>query len=209
MWDLSQPLPRNMSSKFFIVFLTASALFHFLLLKSLHALPKERPSVTKIVGSVVRAKVVSGALFKRTSIAGGGGSGEGGVAVKGLRTVNSLHKSHKKKTEDEGLPSFEEVLGTFGVEEVSPLYLYLDKIKELIKSQWNIPPALKDRVSGLKCKILLKVRRDGEVMEKEFTLRSGDDVYDSSAMRAIEKSEPLPPFPSGIPHDEIELEVEF
>lgn len=192
-----------MKRRFFLIFLALSALFHFMLLSSLQSLPRGKPRSSKIL-TVINTRIVSGDLFKKVS-----GSGDKvGFVERGLRTVSSL-SSTEKEGRGRGLLSFEEIIGAFGVEEVSPVYLYLEEVKELIRSRWNLPPGLKDRVVGLKCKILLRVRRDGHVLRKEFTLRSGNDVYDNSAMRAIDKSEPLPPFPLGIPDEEMELEVEF
>jgi len=51
------------------------------------------------------------------------------------------------------------------------------------------------------------VKRDGAILKRRFKKRSSSAVFDESVSKAIERSNPLPPFPEGYrkSHDEIEI----
>jgi len=79
---------------------------------------------------------------------------------------------------------------------------YYNTIWEIIKDAWVIPEGVNVR-RGLETVIGLTVAKDGRVLSIEIENSSGNDPFDQSAIRAIEKSSPLPPLPG----DEKSMEV--
>jgi colicin import membrane protein len=53
------------------------------------------------------------------------------------------------------------------------------------------------------------VKRDGSILKTEIKKRSSDDMFDQSVIKAIERSDPLPPFPEGYRKSYDEIEINF
>jgi len=61
----------------------------------------------------------------------------------------------------------------------------------------------------LKAMIVLTVRRDGTILETKIKRRSGDPLFDESALKAVKRSDPLPPFPEIYKKSYDEIEIIF
>jgi colicin import membrane protein len=87
-----------------------------------------------------------------------------------------------------------------------PIRMYQMEVEFWIKSNWAYPVALQ-RSKDLEAVVVLMVKRDGSIVKTNFKKRSSDKIFDQSVSKAIERSDPLPPFPEGliISHDEIEI----
>jgi colicin import membrane protein len=86
------------------------------------------------------------------------------------------------------------------------MQLYQMEVENLIKSNWHYPSALESR-KDLEAIVVLAVKRDGTILKTRFEKRSADALFDESVLKAIERSNPLPPFPEGyrMTHDELEI----
>jgi len=84
--------------------------------------------------------------------------------------------------------------------------LYQIEVESWVKSKWAYPTAARD-AGNLESVIFLKVKSDGTIQKSWFEKRSNDTVFDQSVQKAIERSDPLPPFPEGYrkSYDEIEI----
>lgn len=80
--------------------------------------------------------------------------------------------------------------------------LYQMKIRQRIMNQWIVPLKFTEEAMGLVCRIVVHINDQGDVVQKEWERRSGNDAYDLSAMRAIERASPL-----DIPPDRLKFEV--
>lgn len=89
------------------------------------------------------------------------------------------------------------------------LRTYYNTVWQRIKEGWIIPPSLLEENQGLETVIVIKVQRDGGIVERWFEKKSGSPVYDESAMRAIQKANPLPPFPEELDGDFLEIGIRF
>ncbi|HDZ90174.1 MAG TPA: TonB C-terminal domain-containing protein [Deltaproteobacteria bacterium] len=89
--------------------------------------------------------------------------------------------------------------------------IYQLAVEEQIKSNWSYPVALVSpkKRSGLIAIVVVKVRNDGTIMKSWFKERSSDSVFDGSVLKAIERSDPLPPFPQGYRKSYDEIEIRF
>ncbi|MDD5223287.1 MAG: energy transducer TonB [bacterium] len=69
---------------------------------------------------------------------------------------------------------------------------YLEGVSRKIKSAWAYPAA-KPRQQLI---VSIKIRADGQVTDAKIEKSSLDQAYDASALRALQKANPLPPLPS-------------
>mmetsp|Transcript_571 Transcript_571/g.378 ORF Transcript_571/g.378 Transcript_571/m.378 type:complete len:285 (+) Transcript_571:929-1783(+) len=81
-------------------------------------------------------------------------------------------------------------------EEIDELVrVYQAEIKYQIQRNWAFSKHLVGDGSYLETVLIIKIMSDGEVKDVVFEKRSGNDYLDGSALRAVMKSNPLPPLP--------------
>jgi len=85
---------------------------------------------------------------------------------------------------------------------------YYGFIQSRVKGNWILPPSLrpKDNVVTI---IEVKILSNGAVERLNFEKRSGNRYVDDSAMKAVQKSIPFPPFPEGMMDSYIEIGLRF
>lgn len=88
------------------------------------------------------------------------------------------------------------------------LRTYYNAIWQRIKEEWILPEGFLEEVKEVPV-IVIKVGRDGGIVESWFEKKSGNTMYDESAMRAIKKANPLPPFPQELEEDALEIGIRF
>jgi colicin import membrane protein len=86
--------------------------------------------------------------------------------------------------------------------------IYRMTVETLIKGNWSYPVAVQNQKSP-QATVLVKVREDGTILDFSFKERSSDAIFDQSVLKAIEKSNPLPPFPEGYMKSYEEFEINF
>lgn len=88
------------------------------------------------------------------------------------------------------------------------LRAYYNSIWQRIKEEWILPGSLLEEVEEIPV-IVIRLRRDGGIVESWFEKKSGSLMYDESAMRAIKKANPLPPFPQELDEEFLEIGIRF
>ncbi len=87
--------------------------------------------------------------------------------------------------------------------------IYQMEVREKIKSNWSFPSAHLDSKTkkDLEAVVVVKVKSNGTILESWIKKRSSSVIFDQTVIKAIERSDPLPPFPEGYrkTHDEIEF----
>ena len=87
--------------------------------------------------------------------------------------------------------------------------IYQMEVEQRIKSNWSYPVALLSPESrrALEAIVVIKVKSSGKILKFWVMERSSDIMFDQSVIKAVERSDPLPPFPEGYrrTHDEIEI----
>lgn len=97
-----------------------------------------------------------------------------------------------------------------GTVEGLSLSLYKLQVENRIKSNWVYPYALLNPGKrNLEAIVILLVKKDGKIVRFWFKKRSNDAIFDSSVIKAIKKSNPLPPFPEGYKKSYEKIEVRF
>ncbi|MBW1779706.1 MAG: TonB C-terminal domain-containing protein [Deltaproteobacteria bacterium] len=89
--------------------------------------------------------------------------------------------------------------------------MYQLAVEEQIKSNWSYPVALMDdkKLRDLEAIVLVKVKEDGTILKSWFKERSINSIFNGSVLKAIERSDPLPPFPEGYRRSYDEIEIRF
>jgi colicin import membrane protein len=135
-------------------------------------------------------------------------------------TVQPKEEKTIKAAETQGEPEGEmrapspgEVGAHFGMssEVGKVIALYQMEIETAIKNNWSYPVALINTKKGKmpEAVVILIVRNDGKVLKHSFKRRSHDPLFDTSVLKAIEKSDPLPQFPPGYKKRNEEVEINF
>lgn len=87
------------------------------------------------------------------------------------------------------------------------LQKYLLDIWEKIKGAWNVPGMAQKK--DLETIVMVKIRKDGRIVDINIEKRSGNRVYDESVLRVLRTVDPLPPIPSSLNADALELGFRF
>ena len=91
----------------------------------------------------------------------------------------------------------------------SKLDEYYNVIWEKIKKEWTLPGGLPKGKSSLETVIVIVIEREGRIQRSWFEKRSGNALYDQSAMRAIKKADPLPSIPKEFSDNTFEIGIRF
>ena len=89
--------------------------------------------------------------------------------------------------------------------------IYQMEVEERIKSNWQYPVNLTSpsKQKDLVATVVVKVSQDGTILKSWFMDRSGNAIFDASVIKAVDRSNPLPPFPEGYNKRQDEVEVRF
>jgi outer membrane biosynthesis protein TonB len=86
---------------------------------------------------------------------------------------------------------------------------YYSMIWAKIKEAWTIPENLIKEMVDLETVIVIIIEQDGKIQKSWFEKKSGNDLYDQMAMRALKRSEPLPPIPKEFNEKTLEIGIRF
>jgi len=88
---------------------------------------------------------------------------------------------------------------------------YYSMIWSKIEEEWTIPENLlkEKEMVDIETTIVLIIGRDGKIQNSYFEKKSGNTIYDQSAMRAIMKAEPFPPLPKELSEKTLEIGIRF
>ncbi len=89
--------------------------------------------------------------------------------------------------------------------------MYKVAVKEKIKGNWTYPMALggSENRQNLEAVVVVRAEKNGAIMKFWFMKKSSNAMFDQSVLRAIERSDPLPPFPGSFRKTFEELEINF
>jgi colicin import membrane protein len=90
-----------------------------------------------------------------------------------------------------------------------PKEVYAGMVTAKIKQEWALSKNFPRGKVQLETVIHVIVERDGKVQKVWFGKQSGNASYDQMAMRAIKKTEPLPPFLQGMTENTEEIIITF
>ncbi len=77
-----------------------------------------------------------------------------------------------------------------------------------IKNAWGLP-GMSKYSKNLETIVTIRVRKDGRIVDINIEKRSGNRVYDESILRVLRSVDPLPPIPSSLNTDSLEIGFRF
>ena len=121
------------------------------------------------------------------------------------KNTGDAQKEQKKSSSDleekvnkghqivEGEKEGEEILNQQQMLEINT---YMMSIKEQTEANWNLPKYLTDM--NLTSQIEIRINNEGGMIYKQIVLSSGNELFDSYVLKAIENSAPYPPPPVNV-----------
>ena len=88
------------------------------------------------------------------------------------------------------------------------LQIYKTNIWNKVRNNWSYPEIF-GRGNSPEALVRLRVRNDGSIVRFGLVKKSGNPVFDQSVLRAVQLSDPLPPFPEGYVKSYEEIELRF
>jgi colicin import membrane protein len=85
---------------------------------------------------------------------------------------------------------------------------YLEIIRERVGSNWS-PPPVSGSGSSTSSVIYFRISKSGGIADTKVEKKSGYDLFDKAAMRAIKLCDPLPPLPAGYKSKWLGVHFEF
>jgi TonB family protein len=85
---------------------------------------------------------------------------------------------------------------------------YLEIVRERVSAAWSPPPAAGGS-GGVMATVYFRISRDGRITDFSIEQTSGRDLFDRSALRAVEMASPLPPLPAGFKGRWLGVHFEF
>ena len=120
------------------------------------------------------------------------------------KVIAGLEKKSGLKTGSSG----EKSSGKGSVASSIATRMYQAQVESKIKKHWAYPDALGSQ-KNMEAVVLLKVSKDGTVLNTRFVKRSKNSVFDESVIKAIEKAKSMPPLYEGFKGNYEELEINF
>ena len=129
--------------------------------------------------------------------------------VKNEEQENHVDRAIQKLEKKESGPGPVGPRGSGGsaIEGVS-MSLYRTEVYTHIRSNWSYPTALSES-KDLEAIVVIHVKNNGEIINFRFKKYSADQTFNDSVLKAIERSDPLPPFPEIFRRSDEEIEVNF
>ena len=135
------------------------------------------------------------------------------------RIEKKIEKDRKEPPIDQEIPRLEaetgapagaKVTGRFATDGII-MEIYKADIKDWVCSNWSYPVALLGPNSErlLSTVVELKVEKNGTILRTVVTQSSGNEGFDQSVLKALKRSDPLPPFPEGYRKTHEEIEINF
>jgi len=88
--------------------------------------------------------------------------------------------------------------------------IYIMQVTERIRENWSYPATLaSEQNKDLEAVFVLRVNKEGKILMSWFDKKSSNGLFDQSVAKAIERSDPLPPFPPSYHRSEEEFEITF
>ena len=85
---------------------------------------------------------------------------------------------------------------------------YLIAVNSQIQEHWVLPD-LQNWKENIEAIVIIRVRRDGVVVERSFKKKSDNVYFNQFVEKTLKLSSPLPPFPIGINQSEMEIGLKF
>lgn len=125
-----------------------------------------------------------------------------------LSAIRSSVEAKTKKTETTAVVGTEAEAGAGSEQQNEVLRLYCAEIMARVRDHWVLPEQLLDK-TGLTSIVVVRIAQDGILLKAEHEHKSGHDLFDQSAMKAVQKAGPFPPLPAALRPGPLEIGIRF
>ncbi len=85
--------------------------------------------------------------------------------------------------------------------------MYAFQVTQKIQSEWRL--ANEQGIKGLKAVVEVQIKKTGEIVSIRVMAKSGNELFDDAAVRAVNRAAPLPPVPDAIAQSSTKLILTF
>jgi TonB family protein len=85
--------------------------------------------------------------------------------------------------------------------------LYGEQIRKRIAREWK--PTRNQNIAGIKAVVEVQIKRSGGIISIRIMKKSGNELFDDAAVRAVNRAAPLPPVPEAITDSSLKLILTF
>lgn len=114
-----------------------------------------------------------------------------------LKAIDALKEKDRTETDARGTGGSVAGIGQGTKKALELLDIYHAEIWDRITRNWAYSEELDRGYSNPEAIVNVKIMRDGEIRDIWFETRSGSRRFDDSCLKAVKKSNPLPPLPDG------------
>jgi colicin import membrane protein len=114
-----------------------------------------------------------------------------------LKAIDALRKKDRMETDAGGANGAVAGIGRGTKKALELLDIYHAEIWDRITRNWAYSEELDRGHPNPEAIVNVKIMRDGEIRDIWFETRSGSRRFDDSCLKAVKKSNPLPPLPDG------------
>ena len=124
------------------------------------------------------------------------------------RPVKKLSAAQIRNMLRTTMASVDTSAGVPGSGEATPYGWYLEQVRAVMYDAWAQPSALAGK-RGLVTRVLVRVRQDGQIVQKKMIDPSGNSLMDTSVMTAVESVKNLPELPFGFGGAYKDIAIDF
>jgi TonB family protein len=140
-------------------------------------------------------------------------------AIEKLKALSAIEKmkseiNNTKKSNDNTIPPPKVVKGNVissgsDFQGLSRLRVndFVSQLKSRVRENWLLPQWLSE--SNLKASVYVQIDSDGRLVKNNINVSSGNSVFDSSCLAAVENSAPFPPAPDEVSDNIILIRFPF
>jgi TonB family protein len=85
--------------------------------------------------------------------------------------------------------------------------MYAFQVTQKIQSEWRL--VNEQGINGLKAVVEVQIKKTGEIVSIRVMAKSGNELFDDAAVRAVNRAAPLPPVPEAIAQSSTKLILTF
>jgi colicin import membrane protein len=114
-----------------------------------------------------------------------------------LQAIDKLRKKDQANSAMVDASPDSSATGGIGKKTLELLDIYNAEIWNLIQKNWAYSEQIDQGPSNPEAVVIVKIMRDGEIRDMWFEKRSASKYFDETVVKALKKSNPLPPLPDG------------
>jgi len=129
-------------------------------------------------------------------------------SIKTTGATSGISKKAKQGTATKATPG---AIGprTTGIEPDFYMKQYYSAIVQSIHENWVLSSNLQELDKSVTASVVIFINKEGTITKRYFEKKSSNVIFNRMVLKTINDSSPLPPFPSQLKQDTMEIELRF